>query len=68
MNYIRLIENYLSRDYNQKDYMYSSGLSYEFRKNVYANIQYNWWGSDFSNVNIQGFDYQRLLFIFSVKL
>ena len=62
------IENYLSRDYNQKDYMYSSGISYEFRKNVYANIQYNWWGSDFSNVNIQAFDYQRLLFIFSVKL
>jgi hypothetical protein len=63
-----VIENYLSRNYNQKDYMYSSGISYEFRKNVYANIQYNWWGSDFSNVNIQGFDYQRLLFIFSVKL
>ena len=63
-----VIENYLSRNYNQKDFMYSPGISYEFRKNVYANIQYNWWGSDFSNMNIQGFDYQRLLFIFSVEL
>lgn len=55
-------------DYNQKDNLYSLGLKYKFRPNVYINLQYNWWGTNFKDLNISDFKYQRLLFIFSVKL
>jgi hypothetical protein len=55
-------------DYNQKDNLYSVGLKYKFRPNVYMNLLYNWWGTNFNDVNISDFKYQRLLFIFSVKL
>ena len=54
--------------FNQKDNLYSIGLKYKFRPKVYMNLQYNWWGTNFNDVNISDFKYQRLLFIFSVKL
>jgi len=53
---------------NQKDNLYSLGLKYKFRPNVYMNLQYNWWGTNFNDINVSDFKYQRLLFIFSVKL
>ena len=48
--------------------MYIAGLKYKFRPNVYLNLQYNLWGTNFNDSNISDFKYQRLLFIFSVKL
>ena len=53
---------------NQKDNIYSLGLKYKFRPNVYMNLQYNWWGTKFNDTNVSDFKYERLLFIFSVKL
>ena len=55
-------------NYNQIDNLYSLGLKYKFRPNVYMNLQYNWWGTNFNDINVSDFKYQRLLFIFSVKL
>ena len=53
---------------DQKDHMLSCGMLYKFRKNVYANINYNWWGSIFTDQQYSDYKYNRLIFILSVKL
>ena len=53
---------------DQKDHMLSCGMLYKFRKNVYANINYNWWGSKFTDQQYSDYKYNRLIFILSVKL
>ena len=53
---------------NQKDHIFSFGTLYKFRENVYANIQYNWWGMKFSNQPHLDYKYNRLILILSVKL
>ena len=63
-----VIQNFSLVNYNQSDFMYSTGINYKINKNIYANIQYNWWGEDLNNSTFQDFNYRRLLFIFSVKL
>ena len=63
-----LIQGFTPIIYNQNDNMYIAGLKYKFRPNVYLNLQYNLWGTNFNDSNIPDFKYQRLLFIFSVKL
>ena len=53
---------------DQKDHMHSIGTMYKFRKNVYANVQYNWWGLKFVDQPSLDYKYNRLLLILSVKL
>ena len=53
---------------DQKDHMLSCGMLYKFRKNVYANINYNWWGTKFTDQPYSDYKYNRLIFILSVKL
>ena len=55
-------------DYNRIDYLHALGIKYQFKKDVYIDIQYNFWGSEFNRANFNDFDFQRLLFIFSIKL
>jgi hypothetical protein len=62
------IQNFLFANYDQKDFMYLAGINYKIKKNIYANIQYNWWGTLYPNQSTLDFNYNRLLFIFSVKL
>tara|TARA_Y100000766_G_C18709168_1_gene508149 strand:- start:187 stop:810 length:624 start_codon:yes stop_codon:yes gene_type:complete len=52
----------------QKDHMLSVGILYKIRENVYANLQYNWWGMTFTNQPFSDYKYNRLLFILSVTL
>ena len=47
------ITYFTSTQIDQKDHMLSCGMLYKFRKNVYANINYNWWGSKFTDQHIQ---------------
>ena len=63
-----MIQGFTPIIYNQNDDIYIVGLKYKFRPNVYLNLQYNLWGTNFNDSNISDFKYQRLLFIFSVKL
>ena len=53
---------------DQKDHMLSFGMLYKFRKNVYANINYNWWGTKFTDQPYSDYKYNRLIFILSVEL
>ena len=53
---------------DQKDHMLSIGTMYKFRKNVYANVHYNWWGLKFVDQPSLDYKYNRLLLILSVKL
>ena len=62
------ITNYTLTEVNQKDYVISIGTLYKLRKNIYANIQYNGWGSLFSNQNNLDYKYNRLILILSVEL
>ena len=62
------ITNYTLTEVNQKDYVISIGTLYKLRKNIYANIQYNGWGSLFSNHNNLDYKYNRLILILSVEL
>ena len=48
--------------------MLSFGMLYKFRKNVYANINYNWWGTKFTDQPYSDYKYNRLIFILSVEL
>ena len=57
-----------SVNYKQTDNLYSLGINYKFSSNVYINVQYNWWETKFNELETFDFKYQRLLFIFSVKL
>jgi hypothetical protein len=62
------ITYFTSTQIDQKDHMLSCGLLYKFRKNVYANINYNWWGSKFTDQQYSDYKYNRLIFILSIKL
>ena len=62
------ITYFTSTQIDQKDHILSCGLLYKFRKNVYANINYNWWGSKFTDQQYSDYKYNRLIFILSVKL
>ena len=55
-------------DFNQKDKMLSIGILNKLRENIYANIQYNWWGMEFTGQSFPDYKYNRLLFILSLKL
>ena len=62
------ITYFTSTQINQKDHILSCGMLYKFRKNVYANINYNWWGTKFTDQPYSDYKYNRLIFILSVKL
>ena len=62
------ITYFTSTQIDQKDHMLSCGMLYKFRKNVYANINYNLWGSNFTDQLYSDYKYNRLIFILSVKL
>ena len=62
------IQNFSFVSFNREDFLYITGISYKLKENIYANVQYNWWGSSFLNQSTTDFNYNRLLFIFSVKL
>jgi hypothetical protein len=59
---------YTSTQIDQKDHLLSFGMLYKFRKNVYANINYNWWGTKFTDQPYSDYKYNRLILILSVKL
>tara|TARA_B100001939_G_scaffold344447_1_gene358882 strand:- start:519 stop:2261 length:1743 start_codon:yes stop_codon:yes gene_type:complete len=59
---------YTPSQIDQKDHMLSIGTMYKFRKNVYANVHYNWWGLKFVDQPSLDYKYNRLLLILSVKL
>jgi len=62
------ITYYTPSQIDQKDHMLSIGTMYKFRKNVYANLHYNWWGLKFVDQPSLDYKYNRLLLILSVKL
>ena len=62
------ITYYTPSQIDQKDHMLSLGTMYKFRKNVYANVHYNWWGLKFVDQPSLDYKYNRLLLILSVKL
>ena len=62
------ITYYTPSQIDQKDHMLSIGTMYKFRKNVYANVHYNWWGLKFADQPSLDYKYNRLLLILSVKL
>tara|TARA_B110000003_G_scaffold112379_1_gene115005 strand:+ start:2685 stop:4442 length:1758 start_codon:yes stop_codon:yes gene_type:complete len=53
---------------DQKDYVLSFGMLYKFRRNVYANLHYSWWGMKFDDQPYLDYKYNRLILILSVKL
>ncbi|MAO71767.1 MAG: hypothetical protein CMD02_04575 [Flavobacteriales bacterium] len=53
---------------DQKEHVLSMGMLYKFRKKVYANLNYNWWGMKFSEVDYENYKYNRLVLILSVEL
>ena len=55
-------------DLHRVDNLYCYGIKYKYRENVYINLQYNLWNSNFNNTNYPDLNFQRFLFIFSVKL
>ena len=63
-----VINNFILNDFDFEDYLVSGGILYNIKKNVYVNLQYNWWGKTFNNNENSNFNYNRLLFILSVKL
>ena len=62
------ITNFTLTQVNQKDHMLCLGMLYKFRENVYANLQYNWWGMTFAEQDYLDYKYNRLILIFSVEL
>ena len=62
------IVNFDLRDFDLKDHLVSTGILYQLRQNVYANLQYNWWGVALNDPTISNFNYTRLMFVLSIKL
>ena len=62
------ITYYTSTLIDQKDHILSFGILYKFRENVYANLNYNWWGMNFTDQYYSDYKYNRLILILSVKL
>ena len=53
---------------DQKEHVVSTGMMYKFRKNVYANLNYNSWGMKFFELPYEDYKYNRLVLILSVEL
>ena len=62
------IFNFDWKQYDQRDFIFTNGLLYTFNDNVYTNIQYNVWGTEFNDEETPNFNYSRLFFVLSVKL
>ena len=62
------ITYFTSTQIDQKDHILSFGMLYKLRKNVYTNLQYNWWGMTFDDHPYSDYKYNRLIFILSVEL
>tara|TARA_B100001758_G_scaffold72086_1_gene60758 strand:- start:20 stop:1771 length:1752 start_codon:yes stop_codon:yes gene_type:complete len=62
------ITYFTSTQIDQQDHMLSFGMLYKFRKNVYANLHYSWWGTNFTEQPYLDYKYNRLILILSVKL
>ena len=62
------IDDYTLVNYDQLDRVYATGISYKWKKNVYANLQYNWWGVNYANEAHTDYDFRRLFFVLSVEL
>ena len=62
------ITYFTSTQIDQKDHILSFGMLYKLRKNVYTNLQYNWWGMTFDDQPYSDYKYNRLIFILSVEL
>jgi hypothetical protein len=62
------ITYFTSIQVNQKDHMFSFGMLYKFRENIYANLHYNWWGLQFTDQTYLDYKYNRLILILSVEL
>ena len=67
-NLYGVLEGYDSVDYNQKDMVVNTGVLYQLKENVYANLQYNIWGADFDSELNQDYNFNRIFFVLSVKL
>lgn len=62
------ITNFTKTQIDQKEHVVSTGMMYKFRNNVYANLNYNWWGMKFSDLPYEDYKYNRLVLILSVEL
>ena len=60
--------NFEAVQVDRSDWIFASGLSYEWSKHTYASIQYQWWGSNDREEAISDFQYQRLFFILTIDL
>ena len=67
-NIYGVLEGYDSVDYNQKDMLVNTGILYQLKENVYANLQYNIWGVDYASEVNQDYNFNRIFFVLSVKL
>ena len=47
-------------NYNRIDYLHTIGIKYLFKKDVYLDVQYNLWGSEFNHTNFNDFDFQKV--------
>ncbi|MAJ98305.1 MAG: hypothetical protein CBE48_003280 [Flavobacteriales bacterium TMED288] len=62
------ITYFASTEIDQKDHILSLGMLYKFRKNAYASLNYNWWGTEFTDQPNLDYKYNRLILILSVEL
>lgn len=67
-NIYGVLEGYDGVDYNQKDMVFNTGILYQLKENVYANLQYNIWGVDYDSELNQDYNFNRIFFVLSVKL
>ena len=62
------ITYYTPIEIDQKDHMLGLGALYKFSENIYANLNYSWWGVNFSDQSYLDYKYNRLILILSVEL
>ena len=67
-DYYGNINYFSSIQIDQKDHLFSLGLLYKIRENIYANLNYNWWGKKFTDQSYLDYKYNRLILILSVEL
>ena len=48
--------------------VFNTGILYQLKENVYANLQYNIWGVDYDSELNQDYNFNRIFFVLSVKL
>ena len=60
--------NFEAAQVDRSDWIFASGLSYEWNKHTYASIQYQWWGANDRDEAIPDFQYERLFFILTIDL